>query len=187
MASDKGRSPLYRRRLLGGTSSAAATGSNLSAANQEATVTPTAEWTPPPIPQPLPTPGGTPPTPVGAAAPEEPVPQEVLNPTTDLTQPPVVEPPRPLIQQHSSLASRQSLREKRRHRLLSKLRKLPLPYRLPPTSPSSLRRSRLAKAKRSPGQIMAARHRRSPVIPTGRRMRSGSGCRAVLSHLIPEY
>ena len=53
-------------------------------AAQEATETPEVVWTPPSIPEPLGTPGGEPPTPVGAGVSGEAPPQQAAHPVSDI-------------------------------------------------------------------------------------------------------
>lgn len=79
MLASKVHQSVHRRGLLG------ALGRHRLSAAQAATETPEAEWTPPEIPQPLPTPGGAPPTPVGATDEEtESPPEQVRHPISEV-------------------------------------------------------------------------------------------------------
>lgn len=78
MTSGQDRRSIHRRGFL------STLGRGRPAAVQDATEEPEAEWTPPSIPQPLPTPGGPPPTPVGAAPSTGEPPNQLTEPVSDI-------------------------------------------------------------------------------------------------------
>jgi plastocyanin len=78
MSSRQHQRSLHRRSFL------SSLGRARPAAVQDATEEPEEAWTPPPIPDPLPTPGGTAPTPVGAAPATDVQPQQAESPSSDL-------------------------------------------------------------------------------------------------------
>ncbi len=84
MSSKQGRPSLHLRGLLAGLGGRGSSRAEEVVVAEQAAATPGAAWTPPPIPQPLPTPGGTPPTPVGAAPAGQTEPNQPAHPESDL-------------------------------------------------------------------------------------------------------